>query len=45
MFLKSGKQHQGLNYTVYLWYCIYFDCITIVLKVKVSVRIFHLYFI
>ena len=30
---EYGRLHQGLDYTVYLQYCIDFDCITIVLKV------------
>ena len=31
---KNGMLHQGLDYIVYLWYCIDFDCITVVLKVS-----------
>ena len=30
---KHGRLHQGLHYIVYLWYCIDFDNIAIVLKV------------
>ena len=32
-----SKLHQGLDYIVYLWYCIDFDCITVVLKVQISI--------
>ena len=34
---KQNRLHQSLDYIVYLWYCIDFDCITAVLKLKVSV--------
>ena len=30
---KHGRLHEGLNNIVYLWYCIYFDSITVILKV------------
>ena len=30
---KHGKLHQGLDYIVYLLYCIDFDCVIVFLKV------------
>ena len=29
---KHGRLHQRLNYIVYIWYCIDFDCIIVALQ-------------
>ena len=34
---KHTKLHQGLDIVYYLWFCIDFDYITLVLKVKIMV--------
>ena len=31
--LKHSRLHQGLDNIVYLWHCLDFDCIIVVLKV------------
>ena len=39
---KHGELHQGLDYIIYLRYCINFNCVPVILKACISVWMFSL---
>ena len=39
---KHGMLDRYVDYIVYLWYCIDFECITVVFKVKITAWMFSL---